>query len=155
MSETFRPWDVDQSWLLPASVHQFVPPGHLAHFVRDTGREALDLSAIIGVYKSAQGQPPDHPGMLVAWLLYGYSRGIYSSRQLARACEERVDMMAVTGLNRPDFRTISDFRLRHLQALQHLFVQVLRLARRPVWSSWDTLLWTAPSCGPTRASIRR
>ena len=88
MSETFRPWDVDQGWLLPASVHQFVPPGHLAHFVRDTGREALDLSAIIGVYKSAQGQPPDHPGMLVALLLYGYSRGIYSSRQLARACEE-------------------------------------------------------------------
>ena len=45
--------------------------------------------------------------MLVALLLYGYSRGIYSSRQLARACEERVDMMAVTGLNKPDFRTIS------------------------------------------------
>lgn len=129
MSKSFRPWDVDQSWLLPPSVHQFVPPGHLAHFVRDTVREALDLSAIVSVYKSPQGQPPYHPGMLVAVLLYGYSRGIYSSRQLARACEERVDMMAVTGLNRPDFRTISDFRRRHLQALQHLFVQVLRLCQ--------------------------
>lgn len=129
MSKSFRSWDVDQSWLLPPSLHQFVPPGHLAHFVRDTVREALDLSAIVGVYKSAQGQPPYHPGMLVALLLYGYSRGIYSSRQLARACEERVDMMAVTGLNRPDFRTISDFRQRHLQALQDLFVQVLRLCQ--------------------------
>lgn len=67
--------------------------------------------------------------MLVALLLYGYSRGIYSSRQLARACEERVDMMAVTGLNQPDFRTISDFRKRHLPALQQLFVQVLRLCQ--------------------------
>jgi hypothetical protein len=38
-------------------------------------------------------------------------------------------MMAVTGLNRPDFRTISDFRQRHLQALQQLFVQVLRLCQ--------------------------
>jgi transposase len=129
MSKTFRTWDVDQSWLLPASVQEFVPPGHLAHFVRDTVREALDLSAITGVYKGEQGQPPYHPGMLVALLLYGYSRGVYSSRQLARACEERVDMMAVTGLNRPDFRTISDFRKRHLAALSDLFVQVLRLCR--------------------------
>ena len=129
MSKTFRAWDVDQAWLLPASLHQFVPPGHLAHFVRDTVREALDLSAITGVYKAEQGQPPYHPGMLAALLLYGYSRGIYSSRQLARACEERVDMMAVTGLNRPDFRTISDFRKRHLPALQQLFVQVLRLCQ--------------------------
>ena len=85
MSKTFRAWDVDQAWLLPPSVHQFVPAGHLAHFVRDTVREALDLSAITGVYKGEQGQPPYHPGMLVALLLYGYSRGIYSSRQLARA----------------------------------------------------------------------
>ena len=129
MSKTFRAWDVDQAWLLPTSLHQFVPPGHLAHFVRDTVREALDLSAITGVYKAEQGQPPYHPGMLVALLLYGYSRGIYSSRQLARACEERVDMMAVTGLNQPDFRTISDFRKRHLPALRLLFVQVLRLCQ--------------------------
>jgi transposase len=129
MSKTFRAWDVDQAWLLPPSVHQFVAPGHLAHFVRDTVREALDLSAITGVYKGEQGQPPYHPGMLVALLLYGYSRGIYSSRQLARACEERVDVMAVTGLNRPDFRTVSDFRKRHLPALQQLFVQVLRLCQ--------------------------
>ena len=129
MSKIFRPWDIDQSWLLPSSVHDFVPPGHLAHFVRDTVREALDLSAIMGVYKSEQGQPPYHPGMLVALLLYGYSRGVYSSRQLARACEERLDMMAVTGLNRPDFRTISDFRKRHLGALSDLFVQVLRLCQ--------------------------
>lgn len=67
--------------------------------------------------------------MLTALLLYGYSRGIYSSRQLARACEERVDVMAVTGLNRPDFRTISDFRKRHWAALSGLFVQVLRLCQ--------------------------
>ena len=129
MSKSFRAWDVDQTWLLPPSHHEFVPSGHLAHFVRDTVREGLDLSAIVGAYTARQGQPPYHPGMLVALLLYGYSRGLYSSRQLARACEERVDVMAVTGLNRPDFRTISDFRKRHLAALSDLFVQVLRLCR--------------------------
>jgi transposase len=130
MSKTFRSWDVDQSWLLPRSVHDFVAPGHLAHFVRDTVREALDLSAILLAYSEERGQPPYHPGMLVALLLYGYSRGVYSSRQLARACEERMDFMAVSGLNQPDFRTISDFRKRHLPALSALFVQVLRLCQR-------------------------
>jgi transposase len=129
MSKNFRAWDVDQTWLLPPSIRDFVPADHLAHFVRDTVREGLDLSLIVGQYTAEQGQPPYHPGMLVALLLYGYSRGIYSSRQLARACEERMDMMAVTGLNRPDFRTISDFRKRHLVALSALFVQVLRLCR--------------------------
>jgi transposase len=129
MAKTFRSWDVDQGWLLPPSVHEFVPPGHLAHFVRDTVREALDLSAILDTYTEERGFPPYHPGMMVALLLYGYSRGLYSSRQLARACEERVDVMAVTGLNRPDFRTIADFRKRHLAALSALFVQVLQLCR--------------------------
>lgn len=67
--------------------------------------------------------------MMTALLLYGYSRGVYSSRKLAQACEERVDFMAVTGLNRPDFRTFSEFRRRHLQALSALFVQVLKLCQ--------------------------
>lgn len=129
MSKTFRSWDVDQGWLLPPSVHEFVPAGHLAHFVRDTVREGLDLSAILGTYDEERGYPPYHPGMMVALLLYGYSRGVYSSRRLAQACEERVDFMAVTGLNRPDFRTISEFRRRHLKALSELFVQVLKLCQ--------------------------
>jgi hypothetical protein len=59
--------------------------------------------------------------------LYAYCQGIYSSRRMARACEERVDLMAVTGRQTPDFRTISDFRKRHLKALGALFGQVLRL----------------------------
>lgn len=129
MAKTYRSWDVDQEWLLAPSVHDFVPPGHLAHFVRDTVREGLDLSAIVSSYAEDRGRPPYHPAMMVALLLYGYSRGVYSSRRLAQACEERVDVMAVTGLNKPDFRTISEFRRRHLGALAELFAQVLKLCR--------------------------
>jgi len=114
---------------LPPSVHEFVPAGRLAHFVRDTVREGLDLSAILDSYDVERGQPPYHPAMMVALLLYGYARGVYASRRLAQACEERVDFMAVTGLNKPDFRTISDFRRRHLKALSGLFVQVLQLCQ--------------------------
>jgi transposase len=127
MKKTFRPWQVDQTLLLPPSVHDFVPADHPAHFIRDLVREDLDLSAIVAAYDEARGYPPYDPWMMTALLLYGYSRGVYSSRRLARACEERLDFMAVTALNRPDFRTVSEFRRRHLVALAGLFEQVLML----------------------------
>jgi transposase len=129
MSKTFRPWDVEQQWLLPPSVHELVPLGHVAHFVRDTVREDLDLGPILSAYEEERGYPPYHPVMMVALLLYAYSRGVYSSRRIAQSCEERVDFMAVTAMNRPDFRTIALFRRRHLKALGDLFVQVLKLCR--------------------------
>ena len=88
MGKTFRSWDVDQPLLLPPSVQELVPDGHLAHFVRDTVREALDLSAILGEYREGRGYPPYRPVMMVALLLYAYCQGIYSSRRIARACEE-------------------------------------------------------------------
>ena len=129
MAKTFRSWDVDQIWLLPPSVQELVPAGHVAHFVRETVRESLDLSSILDTYVEERGFPPYDPTMMTALLLYGYTQGVYSSRRLARACEERVDFMAVTALQQPDFRTINEFRKRHLQALGQLFVQVLQLCR--------------------------
>jgi len=116
MSKTFRPWNVDQHWLLPPSIEDFVPAGHLAHFVRDTVRETLDLSSILSAYEEERGYPPYHPAMMTALLLYGYSQGIYSSRRLAKACEERVDFMAVTGMSRPDAARRRDARLGGQQA---------------------------------------
>lgn len=130
MSKVFRPWKTDEVWLLPPSVADFVPTGHPAHLVRDLVSEELDLSAIMGAYTEVKGYPPYHPAMMVALLLYAYRSGVYSSRRIARACEERLDFQAVTALNQPDFRTISEFRRRHLDALAGLFVQVLALCRQ-------------------------
>ena len=130
MSKVFHPWRIDEVWLLPPSVADFVPSGHPAHLVRDLVCEELDLSAIMAAYTEVRGYPPYHPGMMVALLLYAYRSGIYSPRRFARACEERFDFQAVTALNRPDFRTISEFRRRHLDALAGLFVQVLALCHR-------------------------
>src|SRR5881409_1800960 len=130
MGKTFRDWDIEQLMMFPPSVEDFVPQGHVAHFVRSTVSEALDLSAIVDCYNEERGYPPYDPVMMTALLLYAYAQGIYASRRIARACEERVDVLAVTAMNRPDFRTISDFRKRHLAALQGLFVQVLRLCAR-------------------------
>jgi transposase len=130
MSKVFRPWDVDQTLLLPPSVQELVPAGHLAHFIRDLVRDQLDLSAILDTYSEERGYPPYHPAMMTALLLYSYCQGIYSSRKMAAACEQRVDFMAVTALQKPDFRTISDFRKRHLKALGALFPQVLLLCEK-------------------------
>jgi transposase len=97
--------------------------------VRDTVRSGLELNEFMAGYAEERGYPPYHPGMMVALLLYAYSQGVYSSRRIARGCEDRSDFAAVTGMQRPDFRTISDFRKRHGEALKGLFVQVLRLCR--------------------------
>jgi len=160
MPKTFRPWDVDQSWLLPPSVQELLPSGHLAHFVRDTVREALDLSAILAGYDEERGYPPYRPGMMVALLLYAYCSGVYSSRQIARGREERVDFMAVTGLQRPDFRTIAGFRRRHLAALVDLCwwtcsVRCCGSAAQRAWSGSAMSRSTAPRSGPTPRATRR
>jgi len=130
MSKTFRDWSLDQALLLPPSVHDFVPAGHLSRFVVALVTEELDLSTILASYKGEKGQPPYHPAMMVALLLYAYAVGIYSSRRIAKACIERVDFMAIVALDAPDFRTTSEFRRRHLGALSALFVQVLKLCEQ-------------------------
>jgi transposase len=127
MAKTYRAWEIEQRWLLPPSVLELVPREHPAHFIRELVRQDLDLASILDTYREERGQPPYHPVMMTALLLYAYSQGVHSSRQMAKACVERVDFMAVTARCEPDFRTISDFRKRHLRALQELFVQVLAL----------------------------
>jgi transposase len=130
MSKTFRPWKIDEPLFLPPTVQDFVRPEHLARFVLSLVREAIDLSRITGTYGSDRGQPPFDPTMMTALLLYSYCCGIYSSRRIAKACRERVDFMSIVGLDAPDFRTISDFRKRHLKALGDLFKQVLHLCEK-------------------------
>lgn len=130
MSKGFRDWDVEQVWLLPPSVQELVPEGHRAHLVRELVRESLDLSAIFKAYRREQGSPPFNPAMMTALLLYAYTQGVFSSRKIAAACEEQLDFMAVTGMQRPEHRTVCEFRRRHLPALGVLFVQVLKICQK-------------------------
>src|ERR1700722_4991088 len=127
MSKHFRPWNIDQTLLLPPNVRDFVPKDHVSRFIVGLVRESLDLKAIMCSYVSGLGQPPFDPRMMVSLLLHGYASGLYSSRRIARACSERNDFVMIVALDPPDFRTISDFRKRHLKALGGLFLQVLKL----------------------------
>lgn len=130
MSKDFRAWKIDEAQLLPPCVQDYVPKDHLSRLIVALVREELDLSAISGSYRSALGQPPFDPRMMTALLLHGYASGIYSSRRIARASVERADFMLIVAGDAPDFRTISEFRRRHLKALTALFVQVLKLAEK-------------------------
>jgi transposase len=130
MSKEFRAWKIDEAQLLPASVQDYVPPEHLSRLIVALVREELDLSAIAGSYRSVLGQPPFDPRMMTALLLHGYASGVYSSRRIAKAAIERADFMMIVAGDPPDFRTIAEFRKRHLKGLAALFVQVLRLAEK-------------------------
>jgi transposase len=127
MSKTFRPWKIDEPLLLPLLVQDFVAEDHLARFVLSLVRDEIDLAAITASYDSERGQPPFDPVMMTALLLYSYCCGIYASRRIAKACRERVDFMSIVGFDAPDFRTVSEFRRRHLKALGALFSQILHL----------------------------
>src|SRR6266540_1715022 len=111
-------------------VQGFVAKDHLARFVLSLVRDDLGLAEITGTYGSERGQPPFDPTMMTALLLYSYCCGLYSSRRIAKACRERVDFMSIVALDAPDFRTIADFRRRHVKALGALFKQILQLCEK-------------------------
>ncbi len=130
MSKTFRPYDPDQAFLMPASMRDWLPSSHLAYFLSDVV-EHLDLSQIMDRYAHEErGFPPYHPRMMVKVLLYAYCIGVPSSRKMAKRLEEDIAFRVLAANNTPDFRTISDFRQDHLQALSGLFVQVLVLCQK-------------------------
>jgi len=127
MAKTYKTYLPDQDLLLPPSLRDWLPENHLAYCVSDVV-DQLDLAAIEAVYEEEdRGQPPYHPRMMTKILLYGYCVGVFSSRRIQKRLVEDVAFRVLAAGNQPDFRTIADFRKLHLQALEKLFQQVLRL----------------------------
>jgi transposase len=124
----YRPWNPQAYAAQDFTPADRLPEGDLVFFLLDTVPH-LDLDPIYASYeRETRGQPPFDPGLLVCLLLYSYCVGVYSSRKIAAACERNLAFLAIVGDDRPDFRTISDFRKGHLAAFADLFSQVLRLA---------------------------
>ena len=129
MAKTYRRYVPEQDLLLPPSLRDWLPEGHLAFFVSDL-IDQLDLSAITAPYEDEErGYPPYHPVMLTKVLVYAYCVGVFSSRKIQQRLVEDVAFRVLAAGNQPDFRTIADFRKTHLAALRGFFEQVLRLAR--------------------------
>ena len=128
MGQNFIPDTVNQTLLFPPSLHDWLPEGHLARFLLDVV-SALDLSAIYTSYeeKDGRGQASYAPEMMVRLLLYGYARGVYSSRKIETRTLEDVAFRYLSGDQHPDHATIAEFRKRHLESLSGLFTQALLL----------------------------
>jgi transposase len=115
--------------LLPPCLLDWLPEGHLSHFIVDTV-EQLDLSAIYDSYGGkGRGQPPYDPAMMVSLLLYAYCSGVASSRQIEKRTHEDIAFRMIAANRHPDHDSICEFRKRHLKALAALFVQVFRLCQ--------------------------
>ncbi|MEE9146499.1 MAG: transposase [Candidatus Tectomicrobia bacterium] len=126
--KSYRPWEPQRYRQQAHSPASKLPEGDLVFFLLDTVPK-LDVSHIYAPYeKETRGAPPFDPAMMVCLLLYAYSVGVFSSRKIALACERNLAFMAIVGEDRPDFRTISDFRKLHLEAFQEVFVQTVRVA---------------------------
>ena len=129
MAANYLPYDPQQLMLLPEALQEWLPEGHLAHFISDTV-DGFDLSAFHARYdKDGPRNQPFHPAMMVKVLIYGYATGVFSSRKIARKLHEDVAFRVLAARNFPAHRTIRDFRAFHLKELGELFVQVVRLAR--------------------------
>jgi transposase len=128
-SKHFRPYEPEQSLLMPPNLGDWLPEDHLVFFVRDVV-DQLDLGPILADYKVGKGGfPPYDPRMMVRLLLYAYCKGVASSRKIERATHESVPFRVIAANQHPDHDTVSEFRKRHLAALSDLFVQVLELCR--------------------------
>ena len=127
--KTYRRWEPERYQHEAHSPAAKLPEGDLVFFLLDTVPQ-LNLRRFYAPYETeTRGAPPFDPAMMVCLLLYAYCVGVFSSRKMALACERNLAFMAMVGQERPDFRTISDFRKQHLEAFKEVLVQVVRLAR--------------------------
>ena len=127
MPQNFIGGDREQVLLMPPSLQDWLPQDHLAWFVL-AAVEEMDLTAFYGAYRGdGVGRPAHDPGVMVALLLYSYSRGQRSSRRIERSCVGDIACRVICVNEAPDHTTIARFRQRHQDAIAGLFSDVLRL----------------------------
>lgn len=128
--KTYRPWNLKQGFLLPPSLLDWLPENHLARFVLDL-MEEVDLRRVYASYeKELRGYPPHEPKMMMALLIYGYATGVVSSRKIEQKTIEDVAFRVIAGNQSPDHSRISEFRRRHGEVFEDLFLQILKLCRK-------------------------
>lgn len=133
----FRPINRDIDFLLPPSVQEWLPEGHLARYVVEVV-EGLDLSALERAY-AGRGSAPYHPATLLSLLIYGYATGCFSSRKIERATYDSLAFRFIAANAHPDHDTLATFRKRFAKEFEAVFVQVLQVARENQLSRFGTV----------------
>lgn len=131
MSYNFLPYAQDQQFLLPPSLEEWVEEGSLEQFISDVVDHLDAEGRLAPFYRSYRtdgwGHPAYHPVMLVKVLLYGYATGVRSSRKIQAALKRDVAFRFLAANQQPDFRTVADFRRKHLEEFDALFREVVEL----------------------------
>ena len=134
---TYKPYNQGEQWLLPPSLDELVPQNHFVRIVSKTVDE-LEIEEVFARNTKGGGASRYNPVMLLKVLIYCYMTGIYSSRQIAKQCRENVNVMWLTGFQKPDFRTINAFRSEKLKdSIEEIFVSTVRLLNRKGYVSLE------------------
>lgn len=120
----------DQLMLLPETINDYIPPGHIAR-IKDQIVERLNTREIENKY-SELGQHTNHPKILIKIIIYGYARGERSGRKISGRCETDTGYIYLAQQYRFDFRTINDFRKNNLQEIKELFVEIIKISKEIV-----------------------
>lgn len=128
MSLNVRNYNNKEMLLFPASIGDYLPKDHLA-WVIDEVVDQLDLRCLYAKIPSV-GNPSYHPKMMLKIIFYSYATSTFSSRKIHKGLESDVAFIFLSGMQKPDFRTISDFRKNNLEELSCLFVQIVRLCKK-------------------------
>lgn len=128
MSLNVRNYNNKELLLFPACIGDYLPKDHLARIIDDVV-EQLDLSCLYKKVASV-GNPSYHPKMMLKILFYGYATSTFSSRKIGKGTETDVAFIFLSGMQKPDFRTISDFRKNNIEELSNLFIQIVRLCKK-------------------------
>ena len=120
------PIEFNQRVLFPSNIFDLLPEDHESYVFHDIFQQ-LDTTSIEQKYK-VKGQNAYHPKLIVSILIYGYSRGVFSSREIQRRCKEDLSFMYIAQMNCPNFRVLCDFRKDNIDFFYECFKQTVQLA---------------------------
>lgn len=122
----YKPYDLDQRKLIPVALEAQILPGSFEHTLVRLIDHELDVRPFDHKYKNDEtGAPAYDPRIVLKIVLYAYSKGILSSRRIARACQDNVVFMALSADSQPHFTTIADFISGSAEQIGPLFREVL------------------------------
>ncbi len=124
----YKDYSYEQTKMIPLCLPEQIRPGSFEYALNYIVGNELDLSIFEKRYKNDEtGAPAFDPAILLKIVLYAYSRGISTSREIARACEENVMFMALSADTQPHFTTIADFITSMKNEIVPLFRDVVAL----------------------------
>ena len=122
----YKPYDINQVTLIPVSFPDQILPGSFEYALKEIVDEHIDLRPFEARYQNDEtGCLAYDPAILLKIVLFGYYKGLISSRRLAEACERNVQFKALTADTQPHFTTIADFVATMQQEIAGVFRDVL------------------------------